>query len=90
MIAETAQVGAGDAGTSTHRFLRNIAVLGGTQVVTWALTLAWTVVVPRAVGPTGIGELTTAMAVTSIAATVLELGLAVLLKDGHHEPLIGS
>src|SRR4029077_685807 len=30
-------------------------------------------------GPTGIGELTTAMAVTSIAATVLELGLAVLL-----------
>ena len=97
MIAETARQAPTEAeGSSTHRFLRNIAVLGGSQIVTWGLTLAWTIVVPRAVGPTGIGELTTAIAVTGIGSTVLELGLAVLLvreiaRDRSRAPgLLGS
>jgi O-antigen/teichoic acid export membrane protein len=58
---------------------RSIGVLAGSQVVTWVLTLAYTIVVPRILGPVGIGELTTAASATSILLTLVELGLTVLL-----------
>jgi O-antigen/teichoic acid export membrane protein len=54
-------------------------VLAGSQLVTWGLTTAWTLVVPRILGPKGIGELSTAMSATSILLVLVELGLTVLL-----------
>jgi O-antigen/teichoic acid export membrane protein len=74
-----AQPATNEALDSRRRFARSIAVLGGSQVVTWGLTTAWTVVVPRVLGPRGIGELSTATSVTSILLVLVELGLTVLL-----------
>lgn len=68
-----------DAAESRHRLGRSISVLAGSQVVTWLLTFSYTVVVPRILGPKGIGELTTATSATSILLTLIELGLTVLL-----------
>ncbi len=68
-----------DAVESRHRFAHGLGVLAGSQLVTWALTFAWTIVVPRVLGPKGIGELTTATSATSILLTIVELGLTVLL-----------
>lgn len=74
--AQASTVGAVE---SQHRLIRNIAVLAGSQFVTWGLTTAWTLVVPRILGPRGIGELTTATSVTNILLVLVELGLTVLL-----------
>jgi O-antigen/teichoic acid export membrane protein len=52
----------------------NVSVLAGSQVVTWSLTLVWTVIVPRLLGPSGMGELVTATSVASILGVVLGLG----------------
>lgn len=68
-----------DGAESRRRFIHGVGVLAGSQLVTWALTLGWTVVVPRMLGPSGIGELTTATSAASILVTVVELGLTVLL-----------
>ena len=80
MIVEAvAQADVRESVDSRHRFVRGLGVLAGSQLVTWGLTLAWTVVVPRVLGPKGIGELTTATSATSILLTIVELGLTVLL-----------
>jgi O-antigen/teichoic acid export membrane protein len=80
MIVEAgAAVEVMDAVDSRRRFLRGLGVLAGSQIVTWGLTFAWTIVVPRVLGPKGIGELTTATSATSILLTIVELGLTVLL-----------
>lgn len=80
MIAEAGTaVEVRDAAESRSRFVRGLGVLAGSQVVTWSLTLGWTVVVPRILGPKAIGELTTATSATSILLTIVELGLTVLL-----------
>jgi O-antigen/teichoic acid export membrane protein len=52
----------------------NVSVLAGSQVVTWSLTLVWTVIVPRLLGPSGMGEIVTATSVASILGVVLGLG----------------
>src|SRR5207245_10173110 len=64
---------------SRRRFLHGLGVLAGSQLVTWSLTLGWTIVVPRVLGPKAIGELTTATSATSILLTIVELALTVLL-----------
>jgi O-antigen/teichoic acid export membrane protein len=86
MIAESAvapEVGevteTAETADSRRGLARSIGVLAGSQVVTWVLTLAYTIVVPRILGPVGVGELTTAVSATSILLTVVELGLTVLL-----------
>jgi O-antigen/teichoic acid export membrane protein len=56
------------------RIGRNVAALAGGQATTWAMSLAWTVVVPRALGPTGMGIIVTALAVTGVLGIVLGLG----------------
>ncbi|HEX2648271.1 MAG TPA: flippase [Candidatus Dormibacteraeota bacterium] len=78
------------------RFARNVAVLAGSQVVTWTLSLAWTLFVPRAVGPSGIGELTIAWAVTGVVSTAAGVGVGTLLikevaRDRERAPsLVGT
>ncbi len=65
-IAPAAATGPGAEG----RFRRNVVALSGGQLVTWTMALAWTLVVPRALGPAQLGLLVTALSVTGI------LGLA--------------
>jgi len=56
------------------RLGRNVGALAGGQVVTWTMTLLWTLVVPRALGPAGFGVIMAAIAITGIFAVVLGLG----------------
>ena len=53
---------------------RNIAALASGQAVTWAMTLLWTLVVPRALGPAGMGWIVAAWSVTGVLGIVLGLG----------------
>jgi len=53
---------------------RNISSLAGAQLVTWTMTLLWTLVVPRALGPAGWGLIVSAMSVSGVAGIVLGLG----------------
>jgi O-antigen/teichoic acid export membrane protein len=49
-------------------------MLAGSQAVTWTLTLLWTLIVPRLLGPTEMGRLTTAFAVTGVLGVLLGQG----------------
>lgn len=62
-----------------RRLLKNIGALAGSQVVTWSLTLAWSVIVPRTIGPRGMGEITIAQASTSILGVAVGLGMTTLI-----------
>ena len=48
------------------RLLRNIAALFGAQLVTWTMTLLWTLVVPRLIGPAQMGVVQTAISITGM------------------------
>jgi O-antigen/teichoic acid export membrane protein len=67
------------ASTSHSRLGRNLAVLGGSQAVTWSLGLLWTIFIPRALGPRGLGELTIATAVTGVVGVIAGLGIGTLM-----------
>ncbi|MGZ6709354.1 MAG: flippase [Solirubrobacteraceae bacterium] len=56
------------------RVARNVLALAGGQAVTWSVTLLWTFVVPRALGPAGLGLLVSGMSVSGVLAIVLGLG----------------
>jgi len=58
---------------------RNIAYLAGGQLATWGLSLLWTIFVPRALGPRGLGELTVAYAATGVVSVVISLGIGTLM-----------
>lgn len=49
----------------------NMATLATSQVITWTVTLMWTLVVPRLLGPEAIGMLVIATSVTSVTAVVV-------------------
>lgn len=53
---------------------RNVTVLAVSQLITWTMTLLWTLVVPRSLGPTGMGTIMAAWSVTGILGVVLGLG----------------
>ena len=57
----------------------NVLMLSGSQVVTWALALAWTLVVPRAIGARGMGQLTTAYSITGVLTGLAGFGVTTLL-----------
>ena len=56
------------------RMGRNITALTSGQVITWTMTLVWTLVVPRALGPAGMGIIFSAWSVTGVLGIVLGLG----------------
>ncbi len=56
------------------RLARNLVALLGGQVVTWTMTLVWTLVVPRVLGPEGFGVVTAALSVSGVLAVFLGLG----------------
>jgi len=53
---------------------RNVSVLAGAQLITWTMTLAWTLVVPRTLGPENMGTLMAAWSITGILGVLLGLG----------------
>jgi O-antigen/teichoic acid export membrane protein len=53
---------------------RNVTSLAGGQAVTWTMTLVWTLIVPRALGPTGLGLVVGAMSVSGVLGVLLGLG----------------
>jgi O-antigen/teichoic acid export membrane protein len=66
-------------GTGRSLVARNISLLSLGQLVTWAGTLVWTVIVPRRLGSSEIGILTLGTAVSGILGVVVGLGLPPLL-----------
>ena len=80
-VAPAVQVAVGDerqsdtAGAGGRaRLGRNLAWLGAAQLFTWSMTLAWTLVVPRIIGPTGFGLIVTAMAVAGVLQILIGMG----------------
>ena len=61
-------------GERSDRLVRNIGALAVAQAVTWTMTLIWTAVVPRALGPAGLGLIVSAQSVAGILS--IALGLA--------------
>lgn len=53
---------------------RNLGALAGGQLVTWTMTLLWTVIVPRELGPVGLGLVVSAQSVSGILTVVLGVG----------------
>ncbi|MHB8612386.1 MAG: flippase [Candidatus Dormibacteraceae bacterium] len=79
---DAASVSAAPASTALNgssRLVRNLAFLAGGQVATWGLSLLWTIFVPRALGPRGLGELTIAYAATGVVSVVVSLGVGTLM-----------
>jgi PST family polysaccharide transporter len=54
------------SGVPTDRIAANIVALLSSQVVTWSMTLVWTLVVPRLLGAAGIGLLVMAWSASSL------------------------
>jgi O-antigen/teichoic acid export membrane protein len=62
-----------------NRLVKNISMLAGGQLTTWILTGLWTVVVPRGIGPQGMGLLVAAWAAAGIMSVIVGLGTRDLL-----------
>lgn len=62
------------ADTGGNRFAKNLSMLAGGQVTTWILAGMWTVVVPRGIGPQGMGLLVAAWAAAGIMSVMVGLG----------------
>lgn len=62
-----------DVGAS-RRLSLNLTALGSGQMVTWTMTLLWTLVVPRLIGPDGLGMIVSALSVAGILGIALGLG----------------
>ena len=78
-VASVATAPASAVPGGSSRLARNLAFLAGGQVATWGLSLLWTIFVPRALGPIGLGELTIAYAATGVVSVVVSLGVGTLM-----------
>ncbi|HEU4325436.1 MAG TPA: flippase [Roseiflexaceae bacterium] len=58
---------------------KNAGALLGSQLVTWALTLALTLVLPRYVGPSGVGEIQIAQSIWMVLGVLIACGMDMLL-----------
>jgi O-antigen/teichoic acid export membrane protein len=65
-----------------QRILRNATALLAGQPITWALTLIFTVIVPRNVGPVEWGEWTVAQSLGQLASVLFDLGINTVLVKG--------
>ena len=57
-----------------HRLARNVAAMAGGQMVTWSMSLIWTLVVPRVLGPASMGIIVAAWSATGVLGLLLGLG----------------
>ena len=70
-----------------HRLIRNAAALLASQPVTWVLTLVFTVMVPRNVGPVEWGEWGVAQALGGLAIVLFDMGInTVVVKSVGRNP----
>src|SRR6202521_1239362 len=67
------------AAQTVNRLGKNIGLLTGSQLITWSLTLVWTIFVPRLLGPDGMGLLVMAWSASGIFVAIGGLGLRTLL-----------
>lgn len=67
---------ADESGADAHsaRVGRNFGALIGGQLVTWSMTLLWTLIVPRLLGPDSYGRLVAAISVSGVLGLVLGMG----------------
>lgn len=83
-------------GSASSRVFRNAIHLAGGQAAATGAAVVWLYFVPRAIGPTGVGELAIATAVSFLVGTVIQLGIGTLLtRDIARNPtragsLVGS
>ena len=86
----------GAAGAPPRPLGFNLSVLAGSQAITWTVTLAWTLVVPRVLGPAGMGRVTAAYAVAAILIVVVGLGTKtflvreIIVRPEEAGPLMGA
>src|ERR1700687_6074414 len=62
-----------------RRVIQNLVILSGGQAVTWLITLVWTLIVPRALGPAGLGLLVLYLSTGAVITTVAGMGTKALL-----------
>jgi O-antigen/teichoic acid export membrane protein len=75
----------------TRRVGRNVTVMAAGQLITWTMTLLWTFVVPRSLGPAGLGTIMAAWSITGIFGVVLGLGTRnYLVRESVVEPEAAS
>lgn len=78
VLAPGREAAAGDpmvvSGPAEPRLARNLGALVGGQLATWTMTLLWTLIVPRVLGPVGLGILVSAQSVSGVLGMVLGLG----------------
>lgn len=77
MVEATAAVGV--PRSSLAVLARNISVLAGSQVVTWAATALWTLAVPRALGARETGLYTLGVASGGVLTVLIGFGMRPLL-----------
>jgi O-antigen/teichoic acid export membrane protein len=65
-----------------QRIVRNAAVLLASQPITWVLTLLFTILVPRNVGPAEWGEFTIAVSIGGLVTMMFDLGANTVLLKG--------
>ena len=77
----------GRPASSRWRLVRNVGYLAGSQLTTWVATLLYTVIVTRAIGPSGNGELSSALAVFNVLTMLVGLGAATyIVKEVARDP----
>jgi O-antigen/teichoic acid export membrane protein len=70
-----------------RRIAKNATVLMASQVVTWALSLALTLFLPRYLGPAGFGEFRLAVSIWALMAVVIAFGMdTLLIKETSRDP----
>lgn len=65
-----------------RRLGANLGALAASQAVTWVMSLLWTLIVPRLVGPAGMGMLVTATSATAVISILLSFGAKDFLVRG--------
>jgi O-antigen/teichoic acid export membrane protein len=65
--------------SSDQVLARNVSWLTVGQIVTWTLTLVWTVIVPRRLGSAQVGIFTLSTAVAGVLMVIVGLGMGPLL-----------
>lgn len=80
-----------DPRDQSGRVARNILSVAASQAATWAFSAVAIVIVPRALGPTAVGQLGFSMAVWSIASMVITFGSSPLItREVAQDPAAGS
>lgn len=77
--------------TPSQRILRNALVVGASQPISWTLTVLFTVIVARNVGPVEWGEWGIALAVGIVVRSLLDFGVnTMLLKEIPRRPEVAA